>query len=1236
MPDLIAGLAFEEYMFRIEAGERPRWCEFETRFESASDRIRELFLIQEAFAGVEDDEASNGHASPWEGFPTVGDRIEGFQLIEDLGTGSFSRVFLAQDVELAGRQVAVKVSHGKCAEWLTLARLQHTNIVPIYSHTKTQIGDRNFDLVCMPYFGRVTLDAVIARNQWNLCLNGQDIQVLLDGMQSETLLDEARDSSSRRHLESLSFDQTVAWWGSILAEALRHAHERHVLHRDIKPSNILITPGCEPMLLDFNLSQQRNQFRPGTTPANAGDDASAEPERIGGTLAYMAPEHIEAMLKGHSRLVDQRADIYSLGAVLYEALTRRAGANNSNVAPGSRDELLRQTLELRRIPVPPLRDVAPDVLPVLDNVIRKCLDPDPARRYVSAAHLSEDLRAIAADRPVRYAYEPIPCRARRSARRYGRTIASTVAFTTLLAAGPGHHYYSMYQDHFRKTEKERLARLTSESEEDRSNAITARLRNDFDAARDNLKRIGKRLGSEPKLIGLKELNSKEEATTERMQDAFLKSEEFFAQAGWLRYRILHATRFGGELDLNDLRGDLERTILPVLTQFEKIGADKDPAKSKSWITELNPQQLERMREWTGLILYETICALAKPDQEEDVRAGLKLCLKINSVMSPELPWTALRERLSASLERRTVPVFNYPDPRHEKSQIICLQYARLAQLEGHPAESIKWANRAAALKPADPWVHHELALMMEQQGQYPASLDRLEIATSLDPGSPWARLDRARQSRWQGHYSQAWEDLSILRELLKNMPIARDVEPLLALESGLVEQGLGRIDESMKWFRKLIDQPEIDESIRLLAAQALCDEIIADRRWSELEPLLAKFDPDHDRQSTWAIVRARYLQGLDRNHEALATIDDFIRTNPDLVRAKILRVNSLLKLNQSWQALEECQNIVRLSSTPTHRRLLERCRIEVLAQMSEHDPRWVQTLLSLQVYDPESIRLWPSYDTRTIRKVVAKIHELCDTPRVSEILVGNLQNRCLLTLAVLESSLCEFGTTDTLERTLASLDPSLLTIRTQILVLLNEQRLEKAEELLDAGFRLSFEEPMLVELRARLNYMRGDYEMALEDYDNLIRIRDIPDVRAWRAKALAREGRWNEALSDLTRALAYDPFQPDWRITRATVWHRLGRLDLAGVDLDLAARANVDNPTIYLRIAMARGQLQLAEQDRSDTPRLNFIKNVRATITDIFSDDPDTAAPKLDPSLLPASGIEHIPTGSDNSEFQNP
>src|SRR5262249_25618750 len=115
-------------------------------------------------------------------------------------------------------------------------------------------------------------------------------------------------------LARLSYVNAAAWIVARLAEALHHAHQRGVLHRDIKPSNVLLGADGQPMLLDFNLAENL-----------PGEQAHAV-ATMGGTVAYMAPEHLRALAlrdPALARRVDQRADLYGLGMVFYELLTHR-------------------------------------------------------------------------------------------------------------------------------------------------------------------------------------------------------------------------------------------------------------------------------------------------------------------------------------------------------------------------------------------------------------------------------------------------------------------------------------------------------------------------------------------------------------------------------------------------------------------------------------------------------------------------------------------------------------------------------------------------------------------------------------------------------------------------------------------------------------------------------------------------------------------------------------------------
>jgi tetratricopeptide (TPR) repeat protein len=225
----------------------------------------------------------------------------------------------------------------------------------------------------------------------------------------------------------MSYIQATLWLAARLAEGLQHAHERGVLHRDIKPSNILLGDDGQPMLLDFNLAQQAHA-----------DPASAT---LGGTVAYMAPEHLRALARHEAvlvRAVDARADIYSLGMVLYEMLTGvRPFDQSASYTP--LPMLIEAMAVERSVKVPSLRQARPDVPWGLESVVRKCLDPDPKRRYQKAEELAEDLRRLLSDHPLRYAPElsRVEC-VQKWARRHPRLTsvsAVTSAAIVLLALG---------------------------------------------------------------------------------------------------------------------------------------------------------------------------------------------------------------------------------------------------------------------------------------------------------------------------------------------------------------------------------------------------------------------------------------------------------------------------------------------------------------------------------------------------------------------------------------------------------------------------------------------------------------------------------------------------------------------------------------------------------------------------------------------------------------------------------
>ncbi len=427
-PDLFAlselanALAYEEFRLRRQAGP-PSLAALGSSRVRAANRTP----LSSTALGSLSSQLGDGRPRPQAGtFPVVGDHLQGFHLIEELGVGAFGRVFLARQNALSDRPVALKLTTRGDAEALHLARLQHTHIMPVLS--VHHVGP--LQAVCMPFHGRTTLGHVLrALRDHAPPASGRSLVESLKEcpptVPTSGPADHPADSPrppgpapARDMLARMRFADAVVWIAARLADGLAHAHERGVLHRDLKPDNVLLADDGTPMLLDFNLA--------------AVAEATGGPNGCGGTLLYMAPEHLAAFAGRTGAVIDARSDLYALGLILYELL---AGRHPFPLPAGQPATDPTALIAARTRRPEPIRRFNRTVPAGVDAAVGKLLDPDPARRYQTARSLGEDLERHLAHHALRHAPEPAGSRLKKWFRRNPRAVPLFALIVALVGGG---------------------------------------------------------------------------------------------------------------------------------------------------------------------------------------------------------------------------------------------------------------------------------------------------------------------------------------------------------------------------------------------------------------------------------------------------------------------------------------------------------------------------------------------------------------------------------------------------------------------------------------------------------------------------------------------------------------------------------------------------------------------------------------------------------------------------------
>jgi hypothetical protein len=399
MPDesVVLGELAEEYTTRLRAGQLPDIEDYARRHPELAGRIRELFpalMFLEGMAGAAPRPGVTGRPELAPA-PVPGRDFGNYRIEREIARGGMGIVYEAVHRALEKR-VALKVlpvlggGHPVQLERFlrearTAAALHHGNIVSVFDVGQVE----GTPYYAMQYIEGRGLDRVLRQLQ--------------SGAETAALPEAARTD----------FCRWVARLGVQAAEGLAYAHQRGVIHRDVKPSNLLLDDQGTLWITDFGLARRLDD--PTLTQGGA----------LLGTPRYMSPEQAEAW----RRPVDWRTDLYSLGATLYELLTRRPAVDGRTP-----QEVVTQILG--REPPPPRR-LNPAVPRDLETVVLKALAKQPEDRYATAADMADDLRHFLEKRPIQARRRTPVQRAARWARRHRTALVASAAVLMVVVLGLG-------------------------------------------------------------------------------------------------------------------------------------------------------------------------------------------------------------------------------------------------------------------------------------------------------------------------------------------------------------------------------------------------------------------------------------------------------------------------------------------------------------------------------------------------------------------------------------------------------------------------------------------------------------------------------------------------------------------------------------------------------------------------------------------------------------------------------
>ncbi len=819
--------------------------------------------------------------------------VPGYEILEELGRGGMGVVYKARQLRLnrlvalkmilAGEYAGTDAVERFLAEAEIVARLRHPNIVQIHA-----IAD--FD--GRPY---VELEYV----------EGGSLALRLDGTPWPP--------------------RAAARLVASLASALAEAHRMGIVHRDLKPANILMTDDGTPKITDFGLAKADDKDL-GLTKTNS----------ILGSPSYMAPEQAE----GGAKNVGPTADIYALGANLYELLTGRPPFVGPTVLA---------TLELVKNaePVSP-RQLQPGVSADLETICLKCLRKEPQRRYESADALAEDLGRYLGGEPILARPTPRWERAWKWVRRRPSTAALiVVSALSILSAAGGGLWYRAERDRQRAAVRRRVEGVREQAGRSILLGGEAMRRKDWDSARAQMTGALALIRNEPALAAMGvEASRMLAACDDRIARREARAAARARLAAFQRSydeAVFYQSQYTGLEPEANLRASRD-AARQALAQFEPKGGSGDGLALPPGAFDASEVEAvtERYYELALILADATAQPIAGEDPVAQARESLRILDRVEPVRPPTKVFFLRRaDSLLRTGDRAAAAAMRSRAAGAEKAESSAVDDflgGEAAYFRRDYPRAIACVRRVLTRQPGHFWGQYLLAICHLKEHQPGAAQAALTVCQAARPGFVWTYLLKGFAEGEIGDFDLAEADFKRASELglddasryvmLVNRGVMRvrrgrsedaaeDFRAAIALKSDQFQayvnlaqafENLGRFDQAEEALDRAIAR--FPKEAVLYRARARVHRLRSfDREaLADLDRAIALSPPEDPARGGDHLERALIFEQAGRHDEALAECDRALAIQPDGPDVHRIRGAVLVKLRRFDEAIRSFDN----------------------------------------------------------------------------------------------------------------------------------------------------------------------------------------------------------------------------------------------------------------------------------------------------------------------------------------